>query len=460
MTRQPSTRLQVSAQRFLTRRLEHALVRRDVTMSDDPMRAQSRSLAAGCVLAAIAVAGCAVMALVKPHGTPGDAPIVMARESGALYVRLGDTLHPVFNLASAQLISRSNAKPIVVTESSIAAVKSGPMVGIPGGPATIGAALPQQPWTVCDEARTVVIVGSELGLDPSHTVLVTPRGESVATTYLLYDGWRAEVDLRDRAVVRALRLDGVTPLPVSRALLDTVPEVPAVAVPRIGGFGGPGPEQLGGLAIGAVVRVARADSDEFYVVLADGVQRIGAVAADVVRFGYGGPDELPTVTPAVIAGATPVDTLPVDTFPRRASTPTGAKTGALVCVRWLPGETAGQSSTVVLTGRPEALDGVRVSELAQRDGEGPKVDAVAIPGGRSAFVRSARTLGDDGSTGPRFLITDSGVAYGIRDDETANALGLTDAEAAPWSIVAHLPSGPELSVDAASVLRDGLPPPS
>jgi type VII secretion protein EccB len=460
MTRQPSTRLQVSAQRFLTRRLEHALVRRDVTMSDDPMRAQSRSLAAGCVLAAIAVAGCAVMALVKPHGTPGDAPIVMARESGALYVRLGDTLHPVFNLASAQLISRSSAEPVVVTESSIAGVKRGPMVGIPGGPTTIGAALPQQQWTVCDEARTVVIVGSDLGLDPSRTVLVTPRGESAATTYLLYDGWRAEVDLRGRAVVRALRLDDVAPLPVSRALLDTVPEAPPVAVPRIAGFGGPGPEELGGFAIGSVVRVVRADSNEFYVVLADGVQRIGAVAADVVRFGYGGPDELPTVSPAAIAGATFVDTLPVDTFPGHASTPIGAKTGALTCVQWRPGATAGQSSTTVLTGQPEALDGVKFSELAQRDGEGPKVDAVAIPGGRSAFVRSARTLGDDGSAGPRFLIADSGVAYGIRDDETAHALGLTDAEAAPWSIVAHLPSGPELSVDAASVLRDGLPPPS
>jgi hypothetical protein len=190
------------------------------------------------------------------------------------------------------------------------------------------------------------------------------------------------------------------------------------------------------------------------------VQRIGAVAADVVRFGYGGPEELPTVTPAVIAAATSVDTLPVDTFPRRAGTPIGAKTGTLVCVRWRPGETAGQSSTTVLTGQPEALDGVKFSELAQRDGDGQKVDAVAIPDGRSAFVRSARTLGDDGSTGPRFLITDSGVAYGIRDDEAAHALGLTDAEAAPWSIVAHLPSGPELSVDAASVLRDGLLPPS
>jgi type VII secretion protein EccB len=461
MTRQASTRLQVSAQRFLTRRMEHALVRRDVAMDDDPMRAQSRSLAAGCVLAAIAVAGCAIMAVVKPHGTPGDAPIVMARESGAVYVRLGDTLHPVFNLASAQLLARTSAKPIVVAEASIAGVKRGPMVGIPGAPATIGAPLPQQPWTVCDRERTVVVVGATLALDPSRIVLVTPRGESAATTYLLYEGWRAEVDLRDRAVVRALRLDGMVPLPVSRALLDTVPEAPALAVPRIAGVGSAGPESLGGIVIGTVVRVARADSNEFYVVLVDGVQRIGDVAADVLRFAYRGPDEIPSVTPAAVAGVKTVATLPVDTFPRRASAPIDAKTGALVCVQWQRSDTDGQSSTTILTGRPTALDGVQIAELAQADGDGPKVDAVALPAGRSAYVRSTRILGDDGLTGPRFLVTDSGVAYGIRDDDAATQLGLTGPPgAAPWSILAHLPNGPELSTDAASVLRDGLPPSS
>ena len=41
---------------------------------------------------------------------------------------------------------------------------------------------------------------------------------------------RARVDLRSPVVVRALRLDGVAPRPVSRALLDTVPEVPEITL--------------------------------------------------------------------------------------------------------------------------------------------------------------------------------------------------------------------------------------
>ena len=89
------------------------------------------------------------------------------------------------------------------------------------------------------------------------------------------------------------------------------------------------------------------------------------------------------------------------------------------------------------------------------------MDAVALPGGHSAYVRSARTLGDDGATGIRFLVTDSGVGYGIRGDQTANYLGLTGLPApAPWSILVQLPRGPELSTEAASVLRDGLSAPS
>ena len=142
--------------------------------------------------------GLRVLALVTPQGTPGSAPIVMARESGAVYVRLADALHPAFNLASARLAARTDADPVVVGQASLARVKRGPRVGIPAGPDAIGAPLEEGPWAVCDAERTVVSVGVPLPpLDPSRTVLVTPRAESAATTYLLYDGWRAEVDLRE-----------------------------------------------------------------------------------------------------------------------------------------------------------------------------------------------------------------------------------------------------------------------
>ena len=465
MARQSATRLQLSAQRFLVRRMTHALVRRDVAMHDDPLRVQSLSLAVGGVLATLAVAAGAVVGLLRPQGVPESAPIVIARDTGALYVRVDDTLHPVLNLASARLIARSASDPVAASEVSIASAKRGPLMGIPGAPATIGERVRGQAWTVCDDDRTVVAIGeSDLdGRDSARPVLVTPRGESAATTYLLYDGQRAAVDLRNTAVVRALRLDGVAPVPVSRTLLDLVPEVPAIVAPSIVGAGGLGPPALGGATVGAVVLVQRADVAERYVVLREGLQLVGEVAADLIRFTYDGhPSPAPAVAPAAIAALPIATTLPVSAFPRRAHRPVGVTDGDAVCAQWRPtGSAGGASNTVVLAVASPRWDAAEVTILAQADGEGPNVDAVVMSGGASAYVRSARIVGDLGATGARFLVSDGGVAFGIRDDEAATFLGLGQPpEAAPWPILAHLPRGPELGVEAASVVRDGLPAPS
>lgn len=453
MVGQTPARLAASAQRFWTRRLSHALVRRDTLLDEEPLRAGSRALAAGGVLAAITLAGCAVLAVVKPQGVPDSAPILMARESGAMFVRVDGTLHPVFNLASARLVARAAAVPAVVAEHSLARLTRGPRLGIPGAPDAIGRPLAESTWTVCDSERTVVYAGSTPPpYDPARTVLVTPRGESVATTYLLYDGVRAGVDLRERAVARALHLDGVAPVPVSRALLDSVPEVPAVTAPRIAGAGTYGPASVGGLPVGTVVRVARADADEFHVVLADGLQRVGAVAADIIRIAYHGAGDIATVGPAAVAASAAIESLPIGEFPTSTAIPVGAADALTVCVHWGHG-----GDVVVLTGDSTRLDTTGVTALAQADGDGPRVDAVGVPGGRSAYVRSVGASGAAAADGPRFLMTDGGVVFGVADDAAATALGLPSPGIAPWPILAQLPAGPELSIAAASAVRDVAP---
>ena len=102
LPRQPSTRLQISGYRFLLRRLECALLGRDIRTVNEPLRAQTASLTAGCLMATIAIAGCALLALLRPQAQLDHAQIVMGQQSGALYVRVGDTWHPVLNLASAR----------------------------------------------------------------------------------------------------------------------------------------------------------------------------------------------------------------------------------------------------------------------------------------------------------------------------------------------------------------------
>ena len=442
MTGRTTTSIQVSGYRFLVRRMEHALVRGDVRMLDDPLRAQSLSLAAGCVLAAIAVAVCAVLAFMQPRGDIGSAAIVVVRESGAVYVRIGDTMHPAMNLASARLITGAAGEPVLVSMSALDRVKRGSLVGIPGAPDTV--ALPlgadETVWTVCDDTsgHTTVAVGRPVDLDSSRSALVTPRGESAATTYLLYDGRRARVDLRNHAVVRALKLDGIAPRPVSRVLLDAVLETPEIVPPFIPGLGTP--SALPGFAVGSVVRLVRADSVEYYVALSGGVQRVGEVAADLIRFTHSLRREIVTVAPGLIGNVPVVDELPVVSFPDRG----GVAESPFLCAR----------SGAVLVG--DALPFEAVVDLAQADEAGPVVDRFAMPPGRSAFVRASGPSGEGVDSGARYLVNDSGVLFGIHDSEAAERLGLSTPVPAPWPLLAHLPRGPELSVQSASVARDSV----
>ncbi|MGB0971172.1 MAG: type VII secretion protein EccB [Mycobacterium sp.] len=459
---QPTTRLHVSGYRFLVRRMEHALVRGDTRMLDDPIRAQSISLAVGGILAAAILGVSVIVALVRPAGEIGDAAIVVVRDSGATYVQMGDVLHPVFNMASARLIAGMPVDPRMVDQRAVDSAHRGPQLGIPGAPASISTPLTSEEssWTVCDDAggETVVIAGpiADTAMASESGVLVRPRGGSAATTYLLYGSRRARVDLRHPAVVRALRLEGIAPQPISASILSAIPEAPEIAPPHIPGAGSPGPRRLRGYPVGSVLKVVRtnADSEEdYFVVLANGVQRIGEVTADLIRYTdshVGG--QIPTVAPDLIAAVPVRETLPVGTFPESS----GATEFPVVCARWRAGPTGGDASTTVLGGEAAPLIS-RPAALAQADADGPAVDAVAVPPGRSVFAHSVGLTGGGQGAGSLYLITDTGVLYGIRDGEAASSLGLTaPAQPAPWPVLSALPHGPELSRRDASVARDGL----
>jgi type VII secretion protein EccB len=453
LPRQPTTRLQVSGYRFLLRRVECALLGRDIGTVNESLRPQTASLAVGCVLTAIALAGYAVLALLRPHADLDQARIVMDQQSGALYVRVGDTWHPVLNLASARLIAATAANPQPVRESDLGRTKRGPLLGIPGAPQLLGRPLTsgESAWTICDAdgtGPTTVVVGPADGssvrrLASDNAILVAPALGSPA--YLLYNGQRAVVDLADSAVVRALRLEGRAPHPVSQSLLNAVPEAPPISTPRIRGAGGEA-AGLPGFPVGSVLRITRGDGDEYYVVLAAGVQRIGQVAADLLRFSNSqGTANAITVAPDAIRAAAIVNTLPVAGFPERAPALDG---GNALCVMTKP-EPSGDFDIAFLTGSglPVPAGQVPVT-LSQADGRGPALDGVYLPPGRSAYAWG------NGRTGTRYLVTDTGVRFAIHDDDAAHDLGLPAPIPAPWPVLAALPSGPELSRQNASVARD------
>jgi type VII secretion protein EccB len=461
----PTTRLHVSGYRFLLRRMECALLRRDVRAVNEPIHAHALSLLAGCLLTTIAVAGCAILGLLRPHTSLGDVPVVMGQESGALYVRVGETWHPVLNLASARLITGANINPQLVGESELTHTKRGPLLGIPGAPHYLGRPLPAEEsgWAICDSSdgaplTTTAIVGAADGplvrrLAPEQTILVS--ADSNGPTYLLYNGRRAVVNLADPVVARAMRLEGQVPRTVSRLFLNAVPEVPPITVPRIPGAGGRGPGALSGFPIGSVLRVIRAERDEYYVVLPAGVQRVGELAAELVRLSDSqGTRGIVAVAPDVIRTSVTVNALPVSTFPDRMSAPS-RRGDTTLCVTWAPRHARGADISFLAGGGLPVPAGQTPVTLAQADKDGPALDAVYLPAGRNAYVRSTGLSGENPSAGPRYLVTDAGVRFGIHDDDTARDLGLpATAVAAPWPVLAALPQGPELSRQNASIARD------
>ena len=127
----------LSGRRFLLRRMDYAILGRSMPAVGDPLRAESLALPVGCLLALALLVGSAAMAVLRPAAGPGGAPLVLARGSGALFVRVGQDLRPVANMASARLILNEPAQPRVVDDDRLGPVSSGPVLGIPGAPQRI-----------------------------------------------------------------------------------------------------------------------------------------------------------------------------------------------------------------------------------------------------------------------------------------------------------------------------------
>lgn len=472
MAAQPTTRWQVSGYRFLVRRMEHALVRRDVRMIGDPMRSQTRALAVGAVVACLGLAGCAALALFRPQDKIGDATIVLGRDSGAMFVAVDGTFHPVLNLASARLVLGSATEPVVVADEEFATRPRGPLVGIPGAPSALPYGSEDESWTVCD----TVGIGSHSVT--TTLVMGTPRygeridvldGEALlvaagATHYLIYDGTRAEIDLNDRALTRVLGIDGATARPVGPGLIEAIPEVPRLSAPVIAGAGTEPGFPIDGLTVGSVVAMAEPDGRRFYVVLRDGVQEVSEATAQIIHYSDSqGAAEIPMVPPDVTNQAPTVHELAVDTFPHTVPAIVDASDRPVGCLTWSPDDDAGEQQRARLTlsagrGLPIPEDAVPVG-LAQSDGPGPNADAAYVPPGRGAYVQSTSIVPDGGRRDALFYIADTGVRYGVVDAESATALGFPEQPGrVPWQIVSLFAPGPALGRAEALVAHDGIAP--
>ena len=471
MPLKPTTRAQVDGHRFLARRARHAVVARDVRMLHDPLRRQSTGLTVGVVAAVLGVAGAAVLALLDPAPDVGSTMIMVGRDSGQMYVRAGETVHPVRNLASARLVSGEPAEPRTVRDADIAGTPRGGLLGIPGAPSALpghrdAEAAAAVSWTVCDEvvdadrgrprvtgtsivAREDADAGAASGREtgPDEIVLADQDG----TGWLLRDGTRARIDLGDGDLLEILGLGGVDPRPVTAALVDPLPEVDPVRRPVIEMAGEPVDYGLHGLRIGQVFTVETATGTRTHVALADGVQEVGPVLADVIRS---------TATVGTVAQVPPDRmgvprsvALDVEAFPGERPTVLETSASPVMCVRDAGGPGPAARRVSLVAGAPAPGPG-EARAVAGADGGGPAVDAVGVPGGGLLVAATGR--GTTTRTAVTTIVADTGVRFDVPDAPTAAVLGLGGAPVpVDTAILDRLPAGPRLDRGSALVARDG-----
>src|SRR5882672_866890 len=180
----PTTKSQVQAYRFVLRRMQSALVRKDAVMLHDPMRTHSRATIVGVCVAAVGVVGFLVWGLLSPDPKPPEQDgIVISKQSGQVYVLASNPkqLIPVFNLASARLllVARQSQQgqpgqqgstggsvqqaaagtgpvsPTMVDEKELKDIPRGRLAGIQNGPDLLPGNDQRidSTWAVCDEYK-------------------------------------------------------------------------------------------------------------------------------------------------------------------------------------------------------------------------------------------------------------------------------------------------------------------
>ena len=507
MASTPTTKSQVQAYRFVLRRMESALVRKDAVMLHDPMGSHKRATVTGAILAVIGLIGFLVWGLFGGKGSvPDPGSIVIAKETGSVFVVTSDDkaqkrLTPMLNMASAKLLVMAQGanqggpiQPTVVKEAALADFPRGPRTGMVNAPTYLpDGSNPAAPfWAICDVAdtrdmpmtsnvdRQPKIETTVIGGDDHHGTELAPnqslfvRDQTSGKEYLVYrvqdlsnrkdtHAVKAEVDQTQTTVMDMYGLNGVTPRTISTNMLNAIPSVQPLRVPQVDGDRTPA-SYMPGYRVGDVVRrTVPGEPDQYFLLLKSGKEQINEGAAAVLHANNYSHRGIPNATGAVTQAkdADDSDALDFSRFPMAVPKPVSFQQSDTSCLSW-KNNNGSQDITVTLNkGNPAPKPAVK---LAQYDGNGPNVDYFYMPAGKSAVVRG--TTNESGSdSGPIFLVSDQGVLYGIKDVATAQGLGVVrgggDIKAGPSWLMRNntLPQGDFLDPAQASFIYDSIPVP-
>jgi type VII secretion protein EccB len=478
------TRHQVTGWRFVMRRIASGVALHDTRMLVDPLRTQTRAVLMGVLLVITALVGCFVFSLIRPGGSAANNPVLADRSTAALYVRVGDQLHPVLNLASARLIVGRPVNPTTVKSTELDKFPRGNLIGIPGAPERmVQSTAKDANWTVCDSnsgpaSGVTVIAGTPDSTGARAAALSAGRAvlvRNATSSWLLWDGRRSRIDLADHAVTGALGLgsDIPAPRPIAVGLFNAIPEAPPLSAPAIPGAGSPPrfalplPTPVGAVVEAHALDTASGNGSLYYAVLPDGLQPISPVLAAILRNSNSyGLDQPPRLAADQVAKLPVSRMLDTSRYPDQRISLVDAARDPVTCVHWSKPAGATTNSLTLLSGSalpvPEA---VHTEDLVGAGSDGT-ASRVALAPGTGYFTATVGQNAASPASGSLFWISDTGVRYGIENEAGANAptktaeiLGLNPPPTPiPWSMLSLFAPGPTLSRADALLAHDGLAP--
>ncbi|GGM05737.1 type VII secretion protein EccB [Dactylosporangium sucinum] len=462
---------QVRAYRFVTRRIVSAMLSGEPESNELPVRRLAMSIFGSVIVGAIVLAVVGVYGFINPSGgSPDENDIVIERESGARFVFVEGTLHPVLNFTSARLIVGSGAPRVrTMSHKSLSKLPVGLPVGIqnvPDPPPPSGA-LVGLPWSVCGVRVTGAAPAAtrlEIGRTPAGGVALGEQAVLVSTSssgdlpmYLLWHDRRLRIT--ERTVLTALELASVTPLRVNTALLNSITAGPDLAALKLPGAGQPSARKVNGQTadVGSVYR----SGQQYYVLTNGGLATIGAVSAALLLANGAEPVEI-TAAQAAQALSTGAVVEP-DGFPQARPQARTDVADSTLCAQYTAAVAQGGRQQVTLAVYGPAAEQLTLDPdrtTSQTSG----AQQVSVPQGGGALVRALPAPDADASSagGTVYLVSDQGIRYALQDSENVKAMVALGYEGVapvgvPASLLALIPQGPALDPAAARSFATARP---
>jgi type VII secretion protein EccB len=212
---------------------------------------------------------------------------------------------------------------------------------------------------------------------------------------------------------------------------------------------------------------ANGNNSGFYVLLPNGVQKITAFVADLLRTANSQGAAAPQlISPDQLVDIPQVEVLNVDFYPTGKLNFIDTDASPVSCVSWTKAAGDPQAAVTVYNGRglpvPAGQDGHIVALVRDaRDPDSVEAQQTLMLPGAANFVATTSGAVTSDTRESLYWISAQGVRYGIEwDQNTLQALGIDPSRAvqAPWPLVRTFAAGPAISRAGSLLSRDIIDP--